>query len=881
MSKLLLISIFSFVFWNWFLPGPRVSVDFPLVSERSLKSFLDIPRVWSDYGAEGLGVYSVYTIWSWPMMFISSLLTYLGIGFELLERILLVIFFLLFGSWGIWRIGQNVKLSSAARIIAIVFYLTNTYILSVIDGGQLVVGLAYAFFPISFLAIEESINRGWIKKIIAGISIWILGFLDFRFIYILVILCLLRFLYEFLFLKKKEWKGWIQNWFKTAVTSGLIVVGLNAYWLVPIIRKPLSSSAYLMLTQTNFESFTRVGHSMFLIAPHWFKNVFGKISTLNFEFIFIPVLVFLAPLLRPKDKIVGFWLVVALLSIFLSKGTSEPLGQVYPFLFHNVPGFSLFRDSTKFFFLVALSFTILISITAEEIISRLKDPRMKILLPLSLLIYFLFLIRPAWLGQMTGTFSPPLYQPEYSKWKTLIEKDQEFSRVFWIPSIPPLGFISDNNPSVEAARFVQKRPFAIGTEGNYEIFNFLREASFIGQLFDVAGIGYVAYPLLDPRRNDLHPDNIKYYYTFSKQLDKLPWLLRIKDSPIPLWKTVKHQDKFFIAPNIWWVIGSDNVYNEATKSSNLSLSNNAFVFAEESPGLSDRIVEIPEAKIILNNKALIDLAASFIPVSNLVFPTHQLNFDPDISGWWKREAKDLLNFRYFLKTKYGIDNKDFDLSGGWAVAEGSLKLKVKSGKLQKNNTLLGRVMESSRSGKLRFYQDDQLIGEILTKTSKDASVRWFEVGKLNAGSQVTISSDGDINVINALAFLDPLDWSNYQDKASIYQQEAIKNFSDATDESEAKIDYQKINSTKYKVSVSNLKTASFLVFSESYDPSWQLDDKSSIPVYSLLNGFRIERNGEYILEFKAQRFVLEGLLITGITVVSIGILMLLLKGKNP
>ncbi|MBI2600217.1 hypothetical protein HYW43_04850 [Candidatus Daviesbacteria bacterium] len=875
---LLLTCVFSFIFWTWFLPGPRVAVDYPLVSETALKSFFDIPRVWLDFGAEGLGEYSVYTIWSWPMMFISAVLIHLGFTFAFLERILLTGFILAFGSWGIWKTGQNIKLSVPAKTIAIIFYLTNTYILSVIDGGQMVVGMAYAFFPISFLAIETAIKKGWINKIIAAYSVWVLGFLDFRFVYILIILSFLRFIYEFLFLNRKEWGSWIKNSFQMAFVSLLIVGGMNAYWLVPIIKKPLSDSTYLMLTQTNFESFTTIGHSMFLIVPHWFKNIFGKISPLNFEFILIPIFVFLAPVFRPKDKTVGFWLIVVLLSVFLAKGASEPLSQVYPFLFHNIPGFSLFRDSTKFFFLVALSFTILLSISVDEIINKLKSTKAKILFPIAVIIYLLFLIRPVWLGQMTGTFYLPIYQQEYSKLNNIVGDDLEFSRIFWIPAIPPLGLIDDNHPSAEAARFVQKRPFAIGTKGTYEIFNFLREASFMGELFNVAGIGYIAYPAFDPRRDDLHPDNVKYYDTFSDQLNKLPWLSRIADSPIPLWKTTKHQNKFFVTSNFWWVVGSDSIYAEATTSSKLSLSNNALVFAEEYPGLSERMEGISDAKIILNNKTNLDLAASFIPASKFIFPSSKLKLDPDESGWCKRQTKDLIRFRYFLKTKYGIDNTDFDYGGGWAVGEGERKLKIESEKLKNGQILLARVMESSRSGKVSFYQDEQLVGEISTKIDKDTNVRWFEVGKISSDSPITVSSSGDINIINALIFVHPEDWSDYQNKALIYQQ-SIGKFSNAIDDSAVKVEYQKINSTKYKVLIRDFKGTGFLVFSESYDPLWQLDDKSSLPGYSLLNVFPVEKNGEYILEFKAQKFVSEGLLVTGLTVLSIGILMVILKTK--
>ena len=138
-------------------------------------------------------------------------------------------------------------------------------------------------------------------------------------------------------------------------------------------------------------------------------------------------------------------------------------------------------------------------------------------------------------------------------------------------------------------------------------------------------------------------------------------------------------NRFFITPNAWWVIGSDSLYS-AAMNQRLKFAKNAFIFADEQVGLGQRLNEFPDVKIVLWNKSLLDLAASFMSVDRVIFPAKNLGFNPDKTGWWKREASDLINWRDFLQSKYGIDNQDFDLGGGWAVAEGSLKLTVKNEK---------------------------------------------------------------------------------------------------------------------------------------------------------------------------------------------------------
>lgn len=859
----LLLLIFG-TYWNFFLPGPRVANDFSLISKVLLKSQMDLPQTWSVKGTEGLGEYSVFTLWSWPFNFLNGVFANLGLSFEVLERVLILIPFLFIGILSIWKFCEHLKFSNNAKFVSSVFYLTNTYILLLIDGGQLTIALAYSIFPLTFLAIEKSLIGGLKKRIVAALLVCILGVFDFRFIFVLALLCLIRFIYGFAGI------DWLKCWIKTTITILLIYIGLNFYWLLVLFKAPLSDSTFASLTQTSFVSFISLGHALLLLSPHWFKNVFGNITPLHFEFFLIPILVFLTPILKPKNKVVGFWLIVVLVSIFLTKGTSEPFSNFYSWLHSYIPGFSLFRDSSKFFFLVALSYSILLGVVVEEIIKRFK--RYRFLIVGIITVYLILLTNPVWTLQMTGTFSQPPLQKEYSQLSTFLANDSNFSRIFWIPTISPLTTLDVRHPSVEAARFAQRRPFNSSTIGEYEVFNFLREAPYMGQLFDVAGIGYIAYPYLNPKRDDMHPDNVKYHFIFSNQLSKLSWLSKVENSPVPLWKVNKHQEKLFITPNVWWVIGSDDIYKESTKSSELTLSKNSLIFAEEFPDLGKRIDDLGFAKIVLYNKTMLDLTASFIEQDNLIFPAKNLKHDPDKSGWWKRETSDLIIWKDFLKIKYGINNQDFDLGGGWAVAEGELELTVKNLKINKDKILLARILESTRSGEISFYVGEKLIGRVNTKNPGD-NVRWFEIGDLINGNEISIKTQGDINVVNVMAIVDKNLWQEYENKALIYQNKIV-DFGEGVQGESALVSYEQINPTKYKVTVSDLKQPRLLIFSQNFDKNWKLNNQSPFPIYSLLNGYSIEKDGQYELNFEPQKYVLPGLVISALTLLASLLLLL-------
>jgi hypothetical protein len=273
------------------------------------------------------------------------------------------------------------------------------------------------------------------------------------------------------------------------------------------------------------------------------------------------------------------------------------------------------------------------------------------------------------------------------------------------------------------------------------------------------------------------------------------------------------------------------------------------------------MAKYPEAKIALNKKTNTDLLASFIPKEKIIFPSFQLEVNPNNAGWWKNDGKDLLSWRDFLQTKYGIDNKDFDLGGGWSVGEGEKQFTIYNLQFTKGETLLARVMESSRSGQVSFYQGDSLVSSINTKT-KDSNVRWFDVGALPGTGDLTIKTQGDINIINALALVNEQELEGYKKNAADLEKRVTFFKPENVSKKTSSVNYQKINQTKYKITVSGLTGPQMIVFSSSFHSGWKLNGESSIAAYGFLNGFRVDKNGEYILEFDPQKHVQTGLIVS-------------------
>ncbi len=839
--------------------------DFPYVFSDQVTSWLTVPMTWASQSHDSLGVFTLSTLWTWPYGLLYGVFGKIGLNFTLATLILGILPVFIVSWVAMGKLLKSYGLSFPARLVGQLLFSVNTYVLMLVDGGQISLALAYSLLP---LVIYYLNSRRGVLVVVAIIS-----FLDMRYVYLLFMLIGIQVIFDF------------RNVFKYLVTGliiGLVLVGLHSYWLLPaaLSKGPSLPSTYTRLAQVDNLSFASLSHALFLQHPHWPQNIFGQVGIPSPYLVVLPILAFLPLIAFKKSITVAYWSVMAIISVFLAKGSGTPFGEVYSWLFSHIPGFSLFRDPTKFFPLVGLAYGVLIAFTTHVTNFRRKY--------LAIVAYLLFLIAPV-LTQATGLFSIARNQQAYQQVANYLQEDETEGSLLWVPSKPPLGYSSPTHPSIDALTLLDKRPFTTGVVGSYDLMNFLRDATYSGQLLDIAGIKYIGLPSVDPKRDSLKPEDIKYRTIFTNQLSSLPWIeSAFQFGQVTLLQTTNHQSLFFVPPETTFVIGADDIYNSVN-----NLSQDGLVFVESQPGLLSRILQFPEAKILLNRKSNIDVAAALIDQKNIFFPDIQLDFDPNYSGWWKRETADLISWRDFLQQKYNLDNQDFSYGGGWSVSEGSHTLVVSPQiNCQTDCILLTRVMVSPNGGEVSFSTENNLIGKVITYSSNVATTTrhlmgyqeipdqiftysradflWQEVGHVVGNLPITISTQGDINVVNSLATVPAKEWEGYKSQADKVLTAVNTNQAAVS----PKVSYQKIGPAHYRVTVTNLDRPAMLVFGQNYDSFWRLSGQSPVPVYSLLNGFSISKGGQYDLVFLPQKYMLPGLAISLVTGLGVALLML-------
>ena len=461
----LFVVFFIFLFYRFFISAvPFVAHDFPLLfsQSRDFSPFWVIS--WDYMGGGAIGASAFKTMWiDLYANFVYFVSNSANIPWWLSQRIFWLVPFVLISVFSSYKLSGLFIRSPIYKTSAAIIYTFNSYILLIVGGGQFGIAFSYALSPLVLYGLlklfeKSNLNTLFISSLLSGLLIAFdprISFLTFG-IAALWYLFLIR---DFSFTKLKY------------IFLNFIIAGfLNSYWVLPGLLSIINSSVsggvsnYFSVPGVKFLSFATFENSMSFLHPNWPENIFGKIYFQKPEFLLIPILAFGSLLFKVKKELL-FFAGIGLAGIFLGKGANEPFGQVYLFLFQNVPGFNLFRDPTKFYILIALSYSLLIPFFLEQLNTKFKKYRHLIIF--LFIIYFLFLLKPAWSGELTGIFKPKEIPNEYLKLTQFLKDDKNFSRTLWIPKRQKYGFFEPAHPAADSEVLFAKRQLASISEKEF------------------------------------------------------------------------------------------------------------------------------------------------------------------------------------------------------------------------------------------------------------------------------------------------------------------------------------------------------------------------------------------------------------------------------
>jgi hypothetical protein len=176
---------------------------------------------------------------------------------------------------------------------------------------------------------------------------------------------------------------------------------------------------------------------------------------------------------------------------------------------------------------------------------------------LTFVAFWLYLIRPAWLGQLGGTFKRREVPQEYVELKDFIHGQDEFFRTFWIPRRQRFGFYSNKHPAIDSVDLLKAAsPFAVVEWLNKK-----------GSQEKLArwGVKYVIIPF--DSEGELFLEDRKYSKreraNIKKQIKNIAWLKKVESfGRIDVFKTQYYYGHF------WMENGKKTTKNKEQKTKN-------------------------------------------------------------------------------------------------------------------------------------------------------------------------------------------------------------------------------------------------------------------------------------------------------------------------
>ncbi len=482
MKKRKLFVLFSvifvaLVFWlyrPWFIHGEVIGGDWPYFSSDLLHGFTLVPTSWGTYQGNGLGGPVIsYALDTYLYFIVTLFINFLHIPWVVIYKLFFFSAFIVLSVFSSMYLSQTVLIDVVnwQIFLSAFIYSANTYIFMVTGGGQMGVALAYALAPLvlaQFIRATDSLitkaRNIFVLLSTTGLTLAVLIMFDVRVAYVVVISTFIYILMQFFLFDKTDYK-------KLFLISFPLVVALllNFSWIIPMIvyrSTPLQAlvTKYNSIDGFRFYSFAPFSQAFGLLHPNWPENIFGKVYFMRSQFLAMTILAFSGLLLIHKYRKqqvylhILFFSLVALVGVFLSKGANSPFGEINVWMFTHVPGFVLFRDPTKFYILIALSYSMLIPFSLASFVRAIQEKNIfnrdvkkfiiKVLLGGSTLLLIL-LIAPALEGKLTSTFAPYEVPQEYNNLANFFHTQPNFFRTLWIPRQQRFTYYSNLHPSVE------------------------------------------------------------------------------------------------------------------------------------------------------------------------------------------------------------------------------------------------------------------------------------------------------------------------------------------------------------------------------------------------------------------------------------------------
>ena len=575
---------------------------------------------------------------------------------------------------------KRLKGSITSSFLAGFFYMLSPWIFDRIVAGDIYRMIGYALLPFIFyffthIMVTTKRNTLIAYSILLGLLMSIVSIITT----LMLLIPLFIYVIEGVLLYRKQLM-------KATLAMSIIVfviVLLNLYWILPtFVFKPpkITISEYPLedlVTRSRYSHLLNVIRLMGLCISWYMKLVKNTLfyslwCILSFM---IPIMSFMALLRKRKNEYTTFASILALVSLFLGKGVNPPLGEIYMFLYMNIPYFAIFREVNKWVMLTSFSYALLLCESLNLVNNSLKYylsvrgkrhyvyKRLLSLVNITMVIVLCIYSWPFLTGNFGQTLRPVKF-PEYYEYvvKWLSSQKGDF-KVLWLPSDPYIQYRWCGYPSYQqrdVIAFYSTKQNFITHVMLYQPFEhfilslfYYNYTEFIGKILGLLGVKYIIF------RHDAEPWSWRFWgwtYMRSKHvMSRQKGLYPISS----IGNITIYENEYCMYEKVIGALGIDIISGGFSTLITLSyldevldiLKEDPMIFSDELTYEQFEMIKRYISTIIIKDNDLYTLMFTLIPDKYKINPVKYIVSGNPYKGWAR-----LHQFPYWLCPPCYLDN---------------------------------------------------------------------------------------------------------------------------------------------------------------------------------------------------------------------------------
>ncbi len=549
------------VFHDWFFSsGIFTYGDWGQNFRELSEGYFALPQIWL---TDGLGTTNLAAS-IYPLRLIEGIIAKIGVEWPLIERLLFLWPSVLLPAFSSFWLARAVIGSNLGSAVASLVYTFNTYML-VLHTGHLLLAVAFGLVPLVLWLYIKSLERpSFPLAVVVGLTAFASSFYEFRAFYLLAGVLMLYLLYHVARAGSLR-RAQLVHTLAVGLLPFVIVGLLNAYWLIGLSQVGALSTNQLFGRGLFGDAYLNLPRAATLFHPFWSggQPTDFVIQPIPTHFWLVPLAALGGLVLNIRNRRVVFFAIVAVIGVFLAKQSGGPFPHAYLWLYEHVPGFNAFREASKFYFLTALGYSVLIGAFVAWLWRNRPGSAVRKAGAYAVITVlagiFLWNTKPLITGEIQTLFVPRQVPQDYAVLKNFLLKQPDFFRTYWVPHDSRWGFYTDQHPKISGINTIQKEWEQFVSydqhDGSWPVSEQITDIfnkPYSDQLFDSASVKYVIVPLQDRANDDdffINYGNDRQYYLDA--LNQVPFLKRIYigTSEVAVYENTDYRPHL-VAPNL-------------------------------------------------------------------------------------------------------------------------------------------------------------------------------------------------------------------------------------------------------------------------------------------------------------------------------------------